>query len=180
MPSDRWAIGIDPGFTETGVVLRRMGPTLLDVVAHKVYRSSTGPCTFDRCERLALKVNKVIDTMIIKYGIRDLEIAIERPIYNQNPDTFEKQWRLFQHIMAYRKIGNVLLDIDRCAVVEVPPTTSKRLATGNGAADKDQIALASPFEHKSRARHTWWTLADAWAHSLAAYGGCEECVRYEL
>lgn len=177
----RYAIGIDPGFVETGVVLRDADSG--EVLAWKVFRQPPNGSTFERCRKLSDKIAGFIADLQIKFDmcyLHDdgiLEIAMERPIYNNNPDSFEKQWRLFQTIAAE------LADFTwrpAIVLVEVPPATSKKLATGKGSATKTEIAEASPFARGKRAEHTWHTLGDAWAHSLATYGGCAECTRIKL
>lgn len=168
----RWTIGIDPGFGQTGVVLLR-GP---EVKEFAVYSRGPGEPAFQRTAYLGEKILNTLHQWLLRYGIERLDVAIETPIWKKNAHNFELQWRLVHHIEFGLWVW--VSSETRLWVTEVPPTTSKKLATGDGRASKETVAEASPFLRANFPDDTTWTtLGDAWAHSRAAWGGCPNCVR---
>lgn len=173
MAAARWAIGIDPGFGETGLVLRR---------GNKVRAWATLSCPpngtpYFRTLALAWAVQEILIEWIGKHKVKRLDIGIETPIY-KNAHSFELQWRLVQEIES----NVVLLNVPELWLTEVGPTASKKLATGNGSASKNAMIAACPFfpNDLGYERETAEAIADAWAHSLAAWGGCPDCKRMPL
>lgn len=188
-----WTIGVDPGFKETGLVLRRGNK---EVEAWSTFQCRPNGSAYMRTTALAFAVTDRMMDWVRDYKITHLDVAIETPIYNSNPRSFELQWRLVQDIEA----NIVLLDVQELWLTEVGPTTSKHLATGDGSAKKHTIFAHSPFrtmrpsllipslvEEVFEAKtltpaetHTLYSLSDAWAHSLAAWRGCKDCTRVRL
>ena len=172
----KYAIGIDPGVTQTGLVLRRGN----EILAHQTYSVSRGECACMRVVSLADVIVGKIDDWIFQYDICVLDTAIETPIYNSNPKGFELQWRLVQAI----ETGIIdVLDgfVGEIWITEVGPTASKKLSTGRGNANKPEIAAASPFEEEDFPNtNSFYTIADAWSHSLAAWEGCKDCNRIDV
>ena len=162
----KYAVGIDPGFGRTGVVLR-LGTKDLSWATMKCGPSEGTP--FQRATKVADKISEVLVSMIEEHQITHLDISIETPFYNKNPATFELQWRLIQQIETFLWI--VLSEyLDELWVTEVGPTTSKHLLTGSGKADKDMMVAASPFADSDILdRDDLEAIADAWGHSLAAW-----------
>lgn len=159
----QWSIGIDPGFGETGLVLRH-GTRVREF---GVLSCRAGPPPVSRTFALTQRVMDLVQQWVMRYKIRELDVAIERPIWNKNASAFELQWRLVQHLESslYQ-----IADTMQLWITEVSPGTSKKLATGNGGADKNEVAAASPFGPEDFPQgNTWTTLGDAWAHSLAAW-----------
>lgn len=174
MAVTKWTIGADPGFKETGLVLRRSH----EVVAWSTFKCKPNGSPYMRTTALAFAVIDRMMDWVRDYEIEALDVSVETPIYNSNARSFELQWRLVQEIES----NLALLTSRQLWLTEVGPTTSKRLATGNGKADKESIFAASPFglEVLGQDLHTQHTLADAWAHSLAAWEGCADCTRVRL
>jgi Holliday junction resolvasome RuvABC endonuclease subunit len=169
-----WSIGVDPGFRETGLVLRRGE----EVVAWSTFQCKPNGSAYLRTTALAFAVVDRMMDWVRDYEIARLDVAVETPIYNSNPKSFELQWRLVQDIEA----NMVLLNVGDLWLTEVGPTTSKHLATGNGKATKDEMVEVAPevMYREAMTLHTAETLADAWAHSLATWGDCKDCVRVDL
>lgn len=177
---NQYVIGCDPGFGECGLVLRRKDEPGV-VLRHLAFSTPPNGSTHQRVSKVADRVREFLEVWYVEQmpGV-EFEFCLERPIWKRNADSFEKQWRTFQAI-ATAVQGFAECFICRATLVEVPPTTSKRLATGDGRAKKDKIVECSPFAgDESLSADTRRTLADAWAHSLAAYGGCTECARIRL
>jgi Holliday junction resolvasome RuvABC endonuclease subunit len=165
----RWKVGIDPGFTETGVVLSyEEKDHYWKVVSIATMACPPGKDPIVRATSLSAEVIMWLHDQIEDRGIKVLQVAIETPIYNKNPVTFEKQWRLVQDIQS-GLLFVIASMLKSCAVVEVPPTTVKRLATGKGKATKAEMVAASPFEGLDVGQSTKEALADAWAISLAVH-----------
>jgi Holliday junction resolvasome RuvABC endonuclease subunit len=78
---------------------------------------------------------------------------------------YSKQMRLIHAI----EMILFVMEIRNFYLTEVPPTTSKRLATGDGRARKEDIIDVSPFAGQRGPAAE--ALADAWAHSLSAGDG---------
>ena len=178
MAAVKWTIGVDPGFGETGLVLRRG----TEVTAWATLSCPPNGSAYLRTSALAFRVCDIMMEWVAKYKIQRLDVAIETPIYNANPHSFELQWRLLHDIES----NTTLLAVEDLWLTEVGPSTSKKLATGSGSASKIKIIYASPFadvlikETTGIQPHTLETLADAWAHSLAAWQGCPDCTRISL
>ena len=166
----RWAIGIDPGFGETGIVL-----VLVDG-KRKPQHWATFRCppkgdeNLCRAVSLASEIVSLVVLWVEEHNIQRLSIGIETPIYNQNALAYEMQVRLLQEIESglLHLVGAITKD---CWLVEVPPGTSKLLATGSGRATKEDMVKAMPEEMQrmGQTRATKEALADAWGHSLAAW-----------
>lgn len=151
-----WVAGIDPGYGMTGMVLV---DHLGELVAYAAFGRRPGE---HEAKRAVLHANDVIDVVRgwIDMSGR-LRVGIETPVYTQNPATFAKQWRLVQEIEGF------LMGMD-VELVEVGPTTSKRVLTGSGLADKAAMVAASPFAGLPMPEDKREALADAWGHALAA------------
>ncbi len=166
-----WRIGIDPGFGMTGVVLCRGAS---DPVAWELHSLEPGRASNPnlRAQSLATNIVNCITTWVDTFGIAEVEIAIETPVYKNNAGTLMLQMRLLQET----ETGLMMLMPSFCKRVwlsEVNPTTSKRLLTGNPKAKKPEMVAYSPWSDwktdKSLANFDQaHTLADAWAHSLSA------------
>lgn len=164
----RWCIGVDPGFRETGAVL------FLDEGEETPVAAATWSCTntadddLPRAVALAGEVVTQIIAWIRKYEIEHLDISIETPIYKRNAATFIKQIRLLQEIES--GIFHIVEgEVKELWLTEVNPITSKRLATDSGKATKADMIRCSPYRDTEVRAHTKETLADAWAHGLAAW-----------
>lgn len=162
----QYSIGIDPGFTETGAVLK-VGDDVLDWVT----MSCTDTAYADTLRAVALAGELLTQLVewVKTYKIKALDVAIELPIYNNNPVTHMKQVRLMQEIESgiVFLVASVVKD---CRLTEIYPSVSKRLSTGDGSAEKYLILSMSPFKDlKGLSKDTMETISDAWAHSLSAW-----------
>jgi hypothetical protein len=135
--------------------------------------SKEGP-DLERIENLADTIIGAIRVWMQDHHIREMLVAIEHPILRAGKragsyglETYRKQITLLHAIEAG------LWDLARdpggtISVREISPSASKRLATGDGAADKDAMVAASPFSRRDDMRKpTREALADAWAHGVA-------------
>jgi Holliday junction resolvasome RuvABC endonuclease subunit len=171
----RYAVGIDPGLTETGVVLCEDDDDLTPV-AWATFSSPTGHTTLARVVSLASEVVALLMGWCQEYDIKELDVAIETPIQKVNVASFGKQMRLLQEIESgvfHIVAGN----LDQCWVTEVNPIQSKQLATGNPRAGKDLMVNCSPFENYIVRKSTLEAIADAWAHANAAWKGLKGAPR---
>jgi Holliday junction resolvasome RuvABC endonuclease subunit len=175
--SRSYSIGLDPGLAESGIVLIERGlydeeGTVLEfgLVTDKF---GAGAPVMLRAQAVAAHLVGRILLWITKHGITSLDIGIETPIYNSNADSHAKQWCTVQAIEAL-VATHVSPALQRCWITEVGPSVSKRLATGEGNADKAKVYSYSPFPSVQLAQHlsdhSKFTLGDAWAHSLCTYG----------
>lgn len=171
----RYAVGIDPGLMETGVVLCNDDDDLTPV-AWATFSSPTGHTTLARVVSLAGEVVALLMGWCQEYDIKELDVAIETPIQKVNIASFGKQMRLLQEIES-GVFHIVAGQLDQCWVTEVNPVQSKMLATGNPRAGKDLMVNCSPFENYIVRKSTLEAIADAWAHANAAWKGLEGAPR---
>lgn len=166
----RYTVGIDPGLTETGVVLC-LDDDALTPVAWATFSSPTrGHTTLARVVSLASAVLAQLEEWVVAYSIVRLDTAIETPIKGPNVASYAKQMRLLQEIES--GVFHLLAgELEECWVTEVNPMQSKLLATDNGAAGKAEMVAKSPFKGYTARKATVEALADAWAHANAAWGG---------
>lgn len=166
-----WTIGIDPGLTETGIVLLAPEGHYMSGIT---FTAPPGPPDLQRIVNLADTIVATVKSFVFDHHIRELLVAIETPILRGGNPTF--------NVDTYRKQINLLHEIEtglwrwhneaaeaKVRIAEVNPTASKRVVTGSGAATKDEMVAASPFDRRDDVRRpTREALADAWAHCLAA------------
>ena len=165
----RYAVGIDPGLTETGVVLCQDDDNLTPI-AWSTFSSPTGHTTLARVVSLAAEIVSLLAEWITEFSIKELDVAIETPIFKVNIASYGKQMRLLQEIES-GVFHIVAGELEACWVTEVNPTQSKILATGNPKAGKSLMVGCSPFENYIVRKSTLEAIADAWAHANAAWGG---------
>jgi len=169
--TSNYAAGIDPGFGCTGVIVRR-GRRVIGRGTYSAPKTTDPPLY--RAMAVADHVIDRLGRIIAKRGIHDLDVVIELPFYNSNPSIYEKQVRLIEAIEEGLALHVTELVKGELWLTEVTPRTSKCLATGDGGADKRAIIAASPFRRcASRTYAATEALADAWAHSLAAWPGSD-------
>lgn len=163
-------LGIDPGYKQTGLVLRQ-GKQILEYIL-LTDSLGTSSRTIYRSRALAACVGDSFLTWAHSYDIVNLEVGLEKPIYNRNTVTFEKQISLF-YLIEYELLtwarGYGLTGMPRnWYITEFIPSESKYAATGNGAADKAEVLAASPFtpDLALMDKDSWETMGDAWAASL--------------
>ena len=200
MKNKRWSIGCDPGFGETGIVLVRHDGESRHVQAWATFSCHPNGSAYKRTEVLGVAVVTQIEQWCRRYRIEYLDFAIETPLWKKNARSFELQWRLVQELEGL--VASQEIALQELWLTEVSPTRSKKMATGRGSAQKSAIVKASPFAHLGPhvghihlkcegmlaldsladpyKKDTVETLADAWAHSLATWGGCRDCTRVEI
>lgn len=167
-----YVIGIDPGVGMTGYRLgiKSKPETVLDFLA-----ISCPPCKTHNLVRVKEFATTIMAAIWESDNIRsiaaakeELQWVIETPIYNSNPYNFELQWRLVHELETQIATLCKRLSVP-WTLREVNNKTSKKLATGDGAAGKPAIVEASPFHKMIATVEVKEALADAWAHSLAGY-----------
>lgn len=166
---EKFIIGIDPGFTETGVVLYR-DTDEGDVLAWCTYKSPVGRADAARAASLAEHIIADILLWVDTCGIKYLDVCIETPVFGRNVAGFGKQMRLIQEIesgLLFRLAG----ELKELWVTEIGPTQVKVLACNDGRASKGAIIRASPIGPDMGLKiETREALADAWAIGLGAWG----------
>jgi len=174
VPGNRWALGIDPGLTETGLVLSQENDRRdLVPVAWATFKSPPGDEDLPRVVALAgTIINQIIDWRD-EHDIDEIDIAIEYPILKNNVVGFFKQVRLYQEIESGILFMLAGL-LEECWVTEVNPVTSKALA---GVGRSEKPTAVSPFADYGRNVNTREALADAWAHSLATWRVAKSATR---
>ena len=173
----RFAIGVDPGVTETGVVLSQEDARGdLIPVAHATMSCPPGESQVARVTALAGNVVNLILCWVEEYKIEAVDIAIELPIFNGNAQSLILQIRLLQEIESgiFHIVAGELME---CWVTEVNPITSKSLA---GCARGEKPVSVSPFADYKARKATKEALADAWAHSLATWGIAKKATRLAM
>lgn len=171
MKPTTYVVGIDPGFGMSGLVLRREDQR--DTLAWALYQ--LGPertkCGVLRSLSLSEAIIWKVADWIEEFEIKRLEVCIEEPVYNHNARTLMLQCRLLEDI-EHGLFMYIAAQTEQLYLTEVNPRTSKRLLAHNGQANKQAMIAASPWaEYKKMGipnQQQAETLADAYAHSLAA------------
>ena len=156
-----WCIGIDPGYGMTGMVLV---DSFGDVVSEWAGARAPGEHEASRAALHAGVIGVQMANMVCMMPLCTLRVGIETPVYSGNALTFSKQWRLIQ------AIEQMLLGFPKVHIelAEIVNSTSKKVLTGNGGADKDAMVAASPYAGRTDlATSVREALADAYAHALA-------------
>ena len=172
---DLWAVGVDPGLTETGMVL-------LD--PERKYRAGatfTAPrmsgTDLERIVNLGTSVTGMLAAWSVQYGIRRVLIGIEYPIVapSGNVVTYRKQVSLLHEIQrslwqqAQSSAQVYGEDATLVRIAEINPMVSKRLLTGDGKASKGEMIAKGPFGGREEIPLlTREALADAYGHACAA------------
>lgn len=163
----KWVIGCDPGFGNTGVILR-----LADQRKVRAARCWLNDEVRDwyilRAMSIAIPMMEQCLAWIQEYDIECLEVCIEEPVFNKNPRNLMVQMALFALLQAY-VYDYLVPHVPEVYLTLVNPKTSKRLLAHDGSADKTAMVKASPWHDSSDANQSQReALADAYAHSLAA------------
>lgn len=131
-------IGIDQSFTCSGIVLIDEDYSL--VGAHTVQtKANEYSSNFFRAKHIAEAILDLIEGYSPDYHIR---VGIEGLPYGSRSNVTRNLAGL-QYAIAVSFPDNVLLDLE-----EYAPTTVKKLATGNGKADKEEMFQALPPDVK--------------------------------
>lgn len=121
--------GIDASLTNTGIAVYDTVSEEYDIVS--VSSSSSGNLLTERGNRLEKIANRVLD-----FIGTDVElVAIEGPAFSSNTGKVWDRAGLWWYIVK-------LLIRSGVEVIEIPPTTRAKYATGKGNAGKDEVLLA--------------------------------------
>lgn len=163
----KWVIGCDPGFGNTGVVLRLADE--LKVRAAVCWRNEeTQDWYVLRAMSIAVPMMERCLSWIYEHDIECLEVCIEEPVFNRNPKNLMVQMALFAMIQMY-VYDYLVPHVPELYLTLVNPKTSKRLLAHDGKADKHAMIKASPWTDREDISYdTKHTLADAFAHGLSA------------
>lgn len=129
-------IGIDPGFTRTGVVLGRAKEGKLIVLKHFLI-AAEGKTWYEKCDFIAEGVSAWILQNTSTYDI--LHIMVEEPINMMQARAWSAgiQNRLFGRLISCLKELNAE---DRTVLIStIFPKTMKKMYTGYGNASKNDI-----------------------------------------
>ncbi len=175
----RWSIGIDPGYGELGMLVAPDGDDIVPTEWATYTCPKRGVPDLSRSVSVAGCVINRIVGWVDKYEIKELDIAVETPVFKRNPKTYTIQTDLIQEIKS--GLFHVVAGLtDECWLTLVNPQTSKMLA---GCGPREKPVAQSPWgggrfrvkgpEGATLPGMTMATreaLADAWAHSLATWG----------
>lgn len=166
-------IGIDPGFTETGVVLYSDDEE--GILRWATFRCPAhGQASAARAASLADHVINEIVRWVEKHEVTHLDVCIEIPFLGRSVESYQKQMRVVQEIesgLLFRLSGELI----ELWVTELAPSQAKSLACNYGQATKDQVIAASPFAtstpgtREPLSNSTVEALADAWAIGQGAW-----------
>jgi Holliday junction resolvasome RuvABC endonuclease subunit len=142
-------IGVDPGVTDTGVVIKTEQSNL--PMRYAVFNSKGAKYAgkFNITERVDTLAREVAEWAYAQMFTLSGEethylpttLTIETPIYNANARGFQIQWRLYQQIISnFCDMG--LAD----KLVEVNPGTIKKSHTGDGKASKLDMICSGHFD----------------------------------
>jgi hypothetical protein len=174
MKNDRWTVGVDPGLTETGMVL--LDPSQM----YRAGATFTAPrhlsSDLERIVNLGASVTGMLAAWTVKYGFQRVLLGMEYPIVKSgNVATYRKQVSLLheiesrlwdQWILSHKTYGK---DATLVRIAEINPSVSKRILTGDYQADKSAMIAAGPFEGRDDIPLlTREALADAYGHAMAA------------
>ena len=135
-------LGIDPSLTGTGLALLDTDDHLVIPTWTIETKSKTDADLLDRWERLSDITGQVHNTALGfgpggNYHPRELPVdlaVIEAPAFSRNnAGTWDRAglwWRIVDGLISIT------------TVIQIPPTTRAKYATGNGRAGKDQVLLA--------------------------------------
>lgn len=179
-----YTAGVDPGLTETGMVL--LSPEG-HYVAGTTFKATKTGADLARIVNLAAAMVNVIQSWVSQFEIQEMLLGVEYPIVKRGAggsvsvENYRKQINLLHEFEAglwrWHNMNDFLrkypmvheTPLMKVHIAEVNPTSSKLAATGKGSADKDEMIYSSPFQKRDEIkRPTREALADAWAHAIAA------------
>jgi Holliday junction resolvasome RuvABC endonuclease subunit len=165
----KWVLGIDPGYGNTGVVLRLASDK--GTTAAVCWRNdNVGEWDVLRAQSICIPMMEQVLAWVGKYDIEELEVCVETPFLNRNPGTMIVQMYLFVLLQAY--VFDYLVPIvPQVYLTIVHNATSKSKLAHIKAATKSQMIQASEWADYKKRGLTYdqaHTLADAYAHSLSA------------
>ena len=166
-----WVLGIDPGFGNTGAVLR-LSRDKLPAKAACWYNDDTADWPVRRAQSICIPMIETVLAWVQENDITKLTVCMETPVYNGNAKGLMLQMILYAVIQA--ALYDYLVPIlDEVYIIEVNNQTSKVALTGKGSAKKEDMIACSPWKDYVLRDMTYsqaHTLADALGHSLAEKG----------
>lgn len=175
MMNDRYVVGIDPGLTETGMVL--LDPAGVYKAGATFRASRVSGSDLERVVNLGSSVVGMLAAWSVQYGIQRVLIGIEYPVvaHAGNITSYRKQVSLLHEIersLWQQSLSSIKVygdDSTLVRIAEINPTISKKGLTGDPMADKASMIEHGPFKGRDDiSRPTREALADAYAHALAA------------
>lgn len=163
----KWVLGVDPGFNNTGAVLRLVHDKA--VVEAACWRNEeTQQWSVLRSMSICIPMIETLLGWVQKHDIDFLEVCIEEPIYNNNPKILMMQMSLYLMIQIY-VYDYLVPHVQELYLTVVNNKTSKSKLAHDGNATKQQMIAASPWAGDKDVTHNQaHTLADSYAHSLSA------------
>ncbi len=154
--NEKIILGIDPG---TNI----MGYGIISVVGSKVSLITMDVVNMKKTENQALKLKQIFDSLIviIKQYLPD-EVAIESPFLGQNIQSALKLGRAQGVAMAAALSCGI-------PIVEYSPKKVKQAITGNGNADKEQVAYMLRSILKFEEIHKYFDATDGLALAYCHY-----------
>ena len=163
----KWVLGIDPGFGNTGAVLRLVDEQEV-VDAACWYNDNVHDWNVLRAMSIAIPLIERAVALVQENGVECLEVCIEYPVYNGNAKVLMSQMTLYTLLQVYVYDYLVPL-VPEVYLSTVNNRTSKKLLAHDGSADKQAMIEASPWAGCDDLTYSQLhTLADSYAHSLSA------------
>lgn len=146
--NEKIILGVDPG-------TRILGYGLISVVGSNIKLIQYGVLKLEKYETHELKLKKIFEriTQIISEYLPD-EMAIEAPFYGVNVQSMLKLGRAQGVAMAAALSREV-------PIVEYMPKTVKQSVTGNGNANKEQVAFMLEKLLKQKLENEFFDATDA-------------------
>lgn len=163
----KWVLGVDPGFNNTGAVLRLVHEkTVMEAACWRNEETHQWPVM--RSMSICIPMIETLLAWIQKYSIDFLEVCVEEPIYSGNPKVLMMQMSLYLMIQIY-VYDYLAPHLQELYLTTVNNKTSKSKLAHNGNATKQDMINASPWANDDEVTYNQaHTLADAYAHSLSA------------
>lgn len=171
----RFVIGIDPGYGNTGCVLRLSDEQ--ETLEGACWRDEeTHEWNILRASAICIPMMEMILGWVDAYDIEELEVIIETPFLSRNPGTLMVQMYLFVLLQSY--VFDYLVPvIPKVWLTIVHNATSKTKLAHKKSASKDEMIAASKwanwksfsYDGRKMTKNQAETMADAYAHSLSAY-----------
>lgn len=163
----KWVLGVDPGYGNTGAVLR-LASSNKPVAVKAWSNDNTNEWDITRSMSIAIPLIESAVAWVQEHDIEHLEVCIEYPVYNGNAVILMKQLVLYTMIQMYVYDYLVPL-VDEVYLTQVNNKTSKSKLCGDGTANKSLMIEHSPFAGRADLNYDQkHTAADAFAHSLSA------------
>ncbi|WP_431800373.1 crossover junction endodeoxyribonuclease RuvC [Microbacterium kunmingense] len=125
MTPGRYAVGVDPSLTCTGVAI--IDTLTRNISIHRVTTVNTGPTLKARRDRMRDAIAGILAPIPRAVGVTLIEVPHSAHQFGAQNERVALYWWLVDQLLA------------RGPVVEVAPSQRAKLATGNGRADKRAV-----------------------------------------